>query len=789
MKNHRMVAAFIAAALLVSASPTAFAAEVNMCPITRLGDADDNGSVTVADAVCLSRSLVNHDTQSSANADLTADGNLNAFDLGLLKRMLLGTYVPEDFTGLVINEVCASNEASLTDASGNAPDWIEIHNTANTDVCLDGYGLSDGTKNLFKYTFPTGTVIPAHGYLVVFCDDAVTEAPGEHHAAFKLSASGESVYLTHPACGTLDAVDVPAAETDVTYGRFANGKGSFTLLSPTPGASNDTATAAIDVMEPVFSHESGFYDSGFELSMVKISGTIIRYTTDGSDPRISDTAAVCTGVIPIYNNTQDPNVYSAITDIALSETSAPNFSVDKGMVIRAVCVDADGNYSDVVTKNYFVEKNAAYYKSMKVISIVTDPDNLFDPQNGIYVVGDNYYAWRNSPEYDPTLREWDTNNPTNYNQSGIEWERPANVQIFEDGTLAYESNVGIRIAGNATRSNPQKSIRLYARSEYGDSKMNYPFFDGLTDASGNAITAFDKVTIRNSGNDINDARFRDELVQSLACDLDLSTQAAADCILFIDGEFWGLYSLKERLEDDYVESHYGIDKKNVTTLKNYEWEGDEAIFNEYVEFYQWALASDMTDDANYQRVCDTIDMQSFMDYITLETYICNWDWANSGWTNNWQLWRSNTVVEGNEYGDGKWRYMLFDTEYSSGLYNAQETAFYYDMLGNLYRKEEWGNIGALFYKLLENETFKTQFAENYRARVENDFDYDTKVAPLIDAYAAAQKDAACVTWRRFNGSYGDRLASNYDNNIRIVREFYRNRATYALRFLDQLIGK
>ncbi len=791
-----------AGALLLTSLPVLAAeSDVRMCEITCLGDADANGSVSVADVVKLTKFLQSHEKTVSINADLSASGTIDAFDLALLKKMVLGKYKPEDFSGLMINEVCASNQECWSDADGREPDWVEIYNAGEVSVNLSGYGLADGKKNLFKYTFPEGTVIPAGGYLMVCCDDGLTSTdPKEHHAPFKLSSTGETLYLTHPGYGTLDVVEVPAAVTDVTYGRYKNGEATFEMLTPTPGASNSTAQKvdvstipteppAETVSAPDFSKESGFYASSFDLTITGEDGLTILYTLDGTDPRTSDTALTYEEAIAVKDNTNDPNVLSAITDITVSGTSAPSSPVDKGMIFRAVCKDAEGNFSEVVTESYFINKNAAYYQDMRVISLVTEPDNMFSTDKGIYMVGDAYYEWRNSSEYDPSIQQWSTKLPTNYNQSGEEWERPANIQIFEKGELAYETGVGIRIAGNATRSSAQKSIRLYARSEYGDSKLKYTFFEELTDISGNPITKFDKVTLRNGGNDVDGVKFRDDLAQALAKNLDLSLQANDYCILFIDGEFWGMYSIKERLEDDYVQAHYGIDKTNVTTIKNGEIEGDEAVGQEYQEFYDWAVSADMTDDANYQKVCDTIDMQSLMDYITFETYICNADWCSANGTNNWQIWRVNEAVDGNEYGDGKWRYMVFDTEYSSALYSQASTSYNYDALSNMSTEKKWTNIGALFYKLLENETFKTEFSENYKKIVEDEFDYQEDVAPLIDTYVQELQEATKASWKRFGGYNADKQISGYNSNVEAVRRFYQERAKYALDYLDKVIEK
>ncbi len=752
------------------------------------GDADCDSCLSLADLTLINQSIHRNNAlnfEQYSSADTNGDEIINITDALIVKRSLLWR---DYYMNLVINEVCSSNKTSYADSTGAYPDWVEIYNPNEISLDLSGIGLSDGTKNKYKLKFPEDSIIPANGYVIVCCDNASVDVNGEYHANFKISASGETIYLTHPQFGEIDAVDVPELETDVCYGRFANGSDNFSYLTPTPGGDNNNATDLKLVEKPMFSVEGGFYDSQFSLELSDANGNEIYYTLDGSDPTTSSTAKLYTSGISIYNNTSDSNVYSAITDITLHNGySAPSVNVDKGIVVRAVSKSADGKYSKVVTNSYFINKTASYYSDFKVISISTDPYNFFDSDNGIYMVGSGYYQWKNSSQY-VKYDNGSTANPTNYNKKGKEAEIPVNIQVFENGTLAYTGDVGARIAGNWSRANPQKSIRLYARSQYGTSKMKYEFIDGLTDEYGNIIDEFDKITLRNSGNDNMYTHMRDAIIQGLCKGANVALQGAQPCIVFIDGEFWGFYFIRERLESDYIESHYGVDKDNVTTIKNGELdEGSADIANEYEEFLSWAESADMSLEENYKKVCDVIDIASFMDYIAIETYIGNADWATD-YMNNWMMWRANDVDASNAYADGKWRFMLFDTEFSTNLFGSTTTSSGYDTLGTLYNVPGDYNFVPLFMKLLENDEFKETFYDNY-TDVMNEYFAPDDVVEIIDEYYALYKDAINATGARFYVNWSPVSTGGLASEVASFKNFFIYRQNNAKLYLDKLCDK
>ena len=740
------------------------------------GDINADGTVSADDAKAL-RDWLLSGKGSIANADMNADGKVNAKDLTLLKRTLL-TQSGGSYAGLVINEVCSTNKTALKAANGTSPDWIEIFNAGDSAIDLSGVGVSDGDKNRFKFTFPAGTSLKSGGYLIIFCDDTDATA-GELHAAFKISAAGETVYLTAPDGSDIDTVVLPELDVDVTYGRLPNGAAEFALLNPSPGKSNGAADAVYRVEKPVFSAEGGFYDTAFGLSLSDAAGNSIYYTLDGSDPRTSSTAKQYSGEIRIYDNTGDANKLAAITDISLRPYTAPDYNVDKGIVVRAVSRDAAGNYSAVATNNYFVGKSAAYYTDMKVLSISTDQANFFDSKTGIYVIGDQYDQWKNSGAFDPNLDPGSCDNPTNYNSEGREWERPCNIQVFELGKLKYTEDVGVRISGNWTTAFPQKSLTFYARTEYGSNKMQYDFFEGnATDIDGAKIKEYKKVTLRNGGNAYDNARFRDDLNQSLADDLQLGTQAKYDYIVFLDGEFWGYYSMQEKLDDNYIESHYHVDADNVTMVKvGKDYDGLASTYQSFEQFWSWAMSADMSNSANYRRVCDTIDVQGLMVFVAFQSYIVNWDCLLNN--NNWMIWRADEANSTNPYADGKWRFLLYDTEYSTG-YDGQSS-----LSRNYFKYMDKSNqitsLSSLFFRLMNNADFKAQFYDTCTKVYKENFD-STKVSAKIDAYANRLNAAVTDTFKRFG------VGADFTSNVKIVRNFFEKRGAYALHHLNLLYG-
>ncbi len=698
-----------------------------------------------------------------------------------------------------INEVCSQNKTALADSYGVYSDWIELYNPGSEAADISGYGLSDDAAAPLKFTFPAGTTISAGAHMVVFASKQQSTA-AELHTGFAISKNGDNIVLSAPDGTVLEQTEIPTLGTDVSYGRTPDGSNTFEIMTPTPKKANASA-----VSSPVFSAPSGFYGTDLALSLSAGSGTTICYTTDGSDPTTSPTAQVYTSAITVKDRTNEPNIYSEYAEDEYSATSIsrktgykkPPFKVDKATVVRAAARNADGKFSNVVSQTYFITSGSlSQYKDMTVVSLVTDPDNLFDPDKGIYVTGTQYLQWLRSSAYDPKKSAWDTDNICNFFSHGKEWEREATITVFRDGESITEQNMGIRIKGASTRNTAQKSFHLYARSDYGASKLEYPMIPGNLDWQGRLIDKYDSISLRAVGEE---GRLRDGFAQKLVADRDdLTTQDMTSCVVFINGEYWGLYEMIEKLSDYFIETNYGIEKKDVAMIKNGEIEeGPQEELDSFVNFCNSYSKLDLTNEANYKAVCDFIDIDSFIDHYAAGIYLGTYDWPNR----NCGMWRNmGEPIPGNPYSDGKWRFISFDYDFTMGKTYADfggVEGYAYDGFRHMENMDNGGKYAPtnLFINMLKNRDFRDKFVNVY-CDYANEVLSSEKANALAEVYVKDYTESLAQTTVRWWGFYGGSKESNLSYNreqylnktIPQIKEFFRQRKKYTLEDMRDYLG-
>ncbi len=559
---------------------------------------------------------------------------------------------------------------------------------------------------------------------------------------------------------------------------------------------------------PEFSAESGFYDSEFDL-VLSAGDSKIYYTTDGTEPTVS--SQVYSAPVRIKNRTSEPNVYSA-QDVSADRFTPQN--VTKGTIVKAFAVAPDGKVSETVSKTYFSGIDISrQYAGFPVVSITVDPDDFFDYEKGIYVKGRIYDEWMRSGQSDPTKPWLDQ---ANYTQKGRDWERKVYFELFEnDGKLAHAQYLGARISGNATRSSVVKSLKFYSRDEYGKKNVKYDLIPGNTMMLDREtpIEKYDKFRMRNGGNDLGYAQFRDNYIQSLVADRAFDTQTSRPAVMFINGEFFGVYTLQEEYCDTYIQNNYNIDKNNAVIIEcgKEVGEGEEsdlALWNELINF---AKSNDLSQASNYDRISQMMDIQNFIDYQCTEIFIANQDWMNND--NNYRTWRARTVSD-QPFEDGRWRWMLYDTEYSMSLYSYMGGTFGEDSLKiAMYGKANnnpwgggfggWGGWGGpgqggpgqqqpgqnqqqmepeehtvLFYKLLKNSDFKQRFVNTMMDLMNRNLSQENMLAQL-EKFTGMYQPVMEEQNRRIGNQ------NNFNSNINDIKTFIQNRHKNMYSFIKQ----
>ena len=554
------------------------------------------------------------------------------------------------------------------------------------------------------------------------------------------------------------------------------------------------------IKPPKFSHESGFYPNDFELIISSEDSedtSIIYYTIDSTNPITSNTSQIYKEPILITDRTSFPNIYAEYKynedspqSITRTEYASPVYKLDKSMVIRAVIKNSAGSYSEIISNTYFITTNdLSYYQDLTVVSLVTNPENLFDPDIGIYVTGNQYLNWKKSDKYDPNINPYHPDNKCNYFMHGKEWEREASITIFEKGEVIVSQNMGIRIKGDSTRNNPGKSFNLYAREKYGKKNVKAELLKNNFDLNGGIINKYKTFSLRCV---YEPNRLKELLVKDLYSSRNLAISDAEMSILFLNGEYWGAYLLIEKTDNSFIETNYLIPSENILMIK--EAQNEEGPKEETDKFGQFCYANsvwglDQNDENRYKEIRNFIDIDSLIEHYALGIYIATGDWPQR----NQGVWKNNgPIIEGNIYSDGKWRLISFDFDYTmgvqySGVCQADSDHF---------RWTEYKNFDAptnLFIDLFKKNTiFQNKFI-NLFCDFANEICTPTKVNKLLDEYIEKYEKIVANSQLRWWGakSKEEGYATYKDNflkTIDTIKKFYENRPKYSLQQLKEYLG-
>ena len=614
----------------------------------------------------------------------------------LLQFVFLCGILTSGYGQVKFNEVQTSNSKTQMDPDFfKYKDWIELYNTSSTTVDISGYYLTDSKDKPRKWQVPNGQSIGAGKFVVIYCDgeDVTGKAM---HTNFKLSTSGDKLYMYSSSMLLLDSVSVADIETDYTYGRLVNGTGAWAALSkPTPGASNVSTTVKGLAPKPVFSVKGGYFNKEQSVTLsTSLSGAVIRYTTDGSEPTENSpiysgpiTAKKTNKVTQKYGHNRENKTgvqhyaYPSTLDYPSSKYSGNR---DYGFVIKAKVFHDDYVPSLTEANTYFININA---RSLPVVAISTDFDNFFNKDTGIYIQGVNGL-------YDGYVT-------ANWRQ---DWERKVFVEYFDiNGNRQFGVSAGASTMGAVSRNYDMKSLNIVMKKKYEDGEMAYPLFgdDGLS--------TYKSFVLRNAGNDWEQgSKYRDAAIQQvLRGKVDLETQGFQPVVMYLNGEYWGLINMRERFGEDYFAGYYDyaddIDLLKYAGDSLYNFRVQKGDINRLVEMMTYLENNSMAVDENYQYVkSHYIDVDNMINYYIAQFFCQNTDWP----TNNMRMWRPRSE-------NGKFRFPWYDTDFGYGLWGGEASTNPWDNFDKSSYKNKT-SVAILNY-MLKNEEFKAEFVQRFYA--------------------------------------------------------------------------
>ena len=626
---------------------------------------------------------------------------------------------------LFINEVMTDNESAFQDADGDCPDWVEIRNAGLESMQLRGYCLSDDPGEPGKWRFPPFS-LDAGACLLIFASGKDRSAEGApFHTSFRLRTGQETILLACPDGTVIDRIEPGPLPADQSLGRGPDEAGRwyvFPSAHVTPGEPNRApafAGAEPFLEAPGFSLASGFYSQPLLLALTPPSaGGSIRYTLDGSDPS------------------------------EFSPAYARPIALQTATVVRARAFDARGFSSRVKTRTYFIGASHA----LPVLSLAASPGNFGFRDGYLYGLGSQMFDSHGNinaafPFYGSNA--W----------KGREIE--TNVEFFEPGGAGgFNIAAGLQIFGGwGSRGYPQKSFAIFARRQYGFGKISHRVFPDLD------IDEFENLVLRNSGNDNQSTHqtvprppitafsppksygsyfvngsytlLRDAMMQSLGRDIGLDTQGYRPAVLYVNGEYWGLFNIREKADEHFVASHHGLPDENIDLIEGYGTPvtGSAVYYNQMRDYIE---SHDLRNAQDYALVRERyLEIDNFIDYHLAVIYFQNFDIGNI------KCWRPRRE-------DGRFRWILYDQDYGFDLWKpevylpamARDYADYDNMFdfytNSVGTSTGWPNAGGrtlLLRRLLVNREFRRQFI-NRCADLLNSAFREERVAARIEAMAA-----------------------------------------------------
>ncbi|CBY14137.1 unnamed protein product [Oikopleura dioica] len=628
--------------------------------------------------------------------------------------------------GPVLNEVMSDNVSAFAAEAGRFLDWIELFNPHDEAVELAGFGLSDDPANPAVWKFPSLALQPG-ARVVVFASDSpagTPEIPGAWVANLGLRSGGDTLILSDPWGREIDRVVLPPLDPDQSIGRVPDGAARWHLFAKaqaTPGWPNSPVSTGIVVAPPEFSVDGGFHDPPIELRLsTREPGGWVRYTLDGSVP-----------------NPFSPRYESPL-------------AVVRTTVVRAVAYDPDGRPSEETARTFFI----GVHHTLPVVSLAA-PASHFEFRNG-YLFGMGSRVLNARGEVLQTY-------PFSGSNAWQDREVEVHLEFHEpDGRPGFRQRAGLKVYGGwGSRGYPQKSLALFARRQYGSGRFEHAVFPDQE------VDAFESLVLRNSGNDnhyfVNGTftLLRDALMQGLLKgETDLDLQAYRPAVLYLNGEYWGLYNLREKFNEHHILAHHGLPPGAIDLIEGY---GDIRAGDSktYLAMRDFVNTRSLAVETNFQFVAGTyLAEDNFIDYHLAVIYFGNFDIGNI------KCWRPRTPK-------GRFHWMVYDQDYGFDLWPAaiyvpamaRDYADYADMFAfataGSGTSTGWPNAGGrtlLLRRLLANPGFRDRFVRRCADLLNSTF-REERVESLVAGMAAVIRPEIAAHLHRW--SWKELVARGY----------------------------
>ena len=531
---------------------------------------------------------------------------------------------------------------------------------------------------------------------------------------------------------------------------------------------------------PVVSPAPGVYGDTVTVYAASAQGHTVRFTSDCTEPDASS---------PVFRE----KGYTIAPDGKADENGGVTVKV-----LRLAAFDAGGKkVGDTVTATYIISEDPDRF-STGVVSLVCEPDDLYSYERGILVEGEQADLYDDGKSVISA----------NYNGKGREWERPASFSFYtEDGKIEFSQNVGVRLNGTGSRKEAQKNFRIFARKEYcaESGKLKYAFFPGqVSPVTGEKVEKFDTLLLRGCASNVGNTLITNSAVLEMAqaCDA-LTTSRVRPVAAFVNGEYYGLMMLTEDYSPEYFESYYGVDPDTVTTanmtvVQNTAnpylgWEhddGSEEDFKEFERAFDFLRHADFTNERNYERAKQYLDLDNFIQYITVECYLNNWDWPR----NNIRVWRSNVNgydPDADPGFDGRWRFVLKDLDITMNTLVNIDLGYESDIGTDFFAVLEKDGgapqlIDGIFRHLLENADFRERVNEYVRYFV-NTVGEPGNLLDSVTRFTVTVSKEVGYHLAEYEEAYGE-SAYDWDVHLERMRAFADQRQALVLPQIEARTG-